>query len=140
MTDIDAGLDPVLTADGLCFGCGPRNPVGLCLSFFWDGDDCCADWTPTREHQGWAGRAHGGLLATVLDEALSHAALERHGLFWVTAELTARLRRPAVIGDPLRVSARIVAVRPRLILCEGEVRTHPAGVLVASGRAKMMRA
>ncbi len=139
MTRTDAAADVALKADGLCFGCGPRNAIGLKLSFFWDGDDCCADWTPTREHQGWAGRAHGGLLATVLDEALSHAALERHGLHWVTAELTTRLRRPAAVGEPLRVSARITAVRPRLILCAGEVRTHPGGALVATGQAKMMR-
>ena len=129
-----------LEDDGMCFGCGPRNDVGLRLTFAWDGDTYWTRWTPARPHQGWADRVHGGLLALVLDEALSRAALERHGLHWVTAELTTRLRRPAAIGEVLRVEARIVSVRPRLIVCAGEVRTEAGGLVVASGQAKMMRA
>jgi len=131
--------DSRLTDDGLCFGCGPHNAGGLKLLFHWEGDICVTHWTPERQHQGWADRVHGGLLALVLDEVLSRAALERHGLHWVTAELTTRLKAPAPIGLPLRASARVVAVRPRLIVCEGEIRT-PSGSVVASGAAKLMRA
>ena len=82
--------DDVLENDGYCFGCGPSNPIGLKLAFQWNDDKYSALWTPVREHQGWAGRVHGGFLALVLDEALSRAALERHGLHWVTTELTTR--------------------------------------------------
>ena len=70
----------ILENDHYCFGCGTLNPIGLKLTFKWDGDKYSALWTPQREHQGRAGRVHGGLLALVLDEALSRAALERHGL------------------------------------------------------------
>lgn len=129
-----------LTDDGLCFGCGPRNPVGLKLTFAWDGDACVTRWTPQPEHQGWAGRVHGGLLALVLDEVLSRAALERHGLHWVTASLTTRLKRPAPVGESLRAQAQLVAVRPRLIVCEGDIRTEADGVVIATGQAKLMRA
>ena len=93
-----------------------------------------------KEHQGWVDRVHGGLLALVLDEALSRAALETHGLHWVTAELTTRLHAPAAIGEPLRVSARVKSARPKLIVCTGEVRTEFGAQLIASGSAKMMRA
>lgn len=130
----------VLENDGYCFGCGPSNPIGLHLTFGWDGGKYSALWTPTREHQGWAGRVHGGLLALVLDEALSRAALERHGLHWVTAELTTRLLAPALIGEPLQITAWIVDIRPRRIVCAGEVRTLSTNVRVASGQAKMMQA
>ncbi len=132
--------EALLQDDGLCFGCGPRNPIGLKLTFAWDGDVYYTRWMPTVEHQGWAGRVHGGLLALVLDEVLSRAALERHGLHWVTAELTTRLKKPVPTGQPLRIEARIVTVRPRLIICEGEVKTENDGVAVATGQAKMMRA
>lgn len=135
----DAPLsDPRLTDDGLCFGCGPRSETGLKLTFAWEGDSCVTVWTPRPEHQGWADRVHGGLLALVLDEVLSRAALERHGLRWVTAELTTRLKRPAPVGHPLRAQARIVAVRPRLIVCEGDIQTD-TGLVVATGAAKLMR-
>lgn len=126
--------------NGLCFGCGPQNAIGLKLTFAWDGDIYGTRWTPAPEHQGWAGRVHGGLLATVLDEVLSRAALERHGLHWVTAELTTRLKKPALVGEPLRIEARIVSVRPLLIVCEGDVRTELGGALIATGQAKLMRA
>ena len=128
-----------LQDDGLCFGCGANNRIGLHLTFEWDGDICVALWTPTREHQGWADRVHGGLLALVLDEALSRAALERHGLHWVTAELTTRLKSPAEIGERLSIQAQIVSVRPRLILCTGEVRAEAGKKLIAVATAKLMR-
>ncbi len=82
---------------------------------------------------------HGGLLALVLDEALSRAALEKHGLTWVTAELSTRLKLPAGIGEPLRVTAWIASARPRLIVCAGEVRSVSDNRLVAEGQAKMMQ-
>ncbi len=130
---------PVLTDDGLCFGCGARNPIGLRLAFHWDGDLYRAPWTPRREHQGWADRVHGGLLALVLDETLSRAALERHGLHWVTAELTTRLRRPAAIGVPLIVEGSVTIVRRSLIVSRGQVREADSGQTVATGEAKLMR-
>ena len=128
-----------LVDNGLCFGCGVNNTIGLHLTFEWHGDICRTLWTPTREHQGWADRVHGGLLALVLDEALSRAVLDRHGLHWVTAELTTRLKSPAAIGEPLQIEAKIVSVRPRLILCTGEVQSEAGKRIVATGSAKMLR-
>ncbi len=134
-----SGSEPGLVDDGLCFACGPHNPIGLHLAFAWDGDVYGSRWTPLPEHQGWAGRVHGGLLAVVLDEVLSRAALERHGLHWVTAELTTRLRRPAPIGVPLVIEAEIKTARRSLIVSRGEIREETTGTVVATGEAKLMR-
>ena len=128
-----------LNDDGFCFGCGPDNPIGLKLTFAWEGDRCIAHWTPLPVHQGWAGRVHGGLLALLLDEALSRVALERHGLHWVTAELTTRLRTPAFTGEALRVEAYATKTASRLILCTGSIETEDTRRIVATGRAKLMR-
>ncbi len=133
-------LSAILDDDGQCFGCGPHNAAGLRLTFAWDGDICVTRWTPEQVHQGWAGRVHGGLLALALDEVLSHVALERHGLHWVTAELTTRLHRPALVGMPLRAQGWAVAIRPRLIVCEGKIFNETTGQVVATGKAKLMRA
>lgn len=129
----------MLIDNGLCFGCGPENPIGLHLTFDWNGDRYETHWTPAREHQGWADRVHGGLLTLVLDEVLSRAALTRHEGDWVTAELTTRLLRPARTGEPLTISAQILSVRTRLIVCDGEIRRGADGALVATGQAKLMR-
>jgi acyl-coenzyme A thioesterase PaaI-like protein len=128
-----------LIDDHYCFGCGDRNPIGLRLKFEWVGDIYRTEWIPEPEHQGWAGRVHGGLLALVLDEVLSRAALERHGLQWVTAELTTRLRRPAAVGAAYLVQGSISVVREALIICRGEVRESATGLVAATGEAKLMR-
>lgn len=133
-------MSAILQDDGQCFGCGPHNAVGLRLTFSCDGDICETRWTPEKVHQGWAGRVHGGLLALMLDEVLSHVALERHGLHWVTAELTTRLRRPAFVGTPLRAQGWAATVRPRLIVCEGIILDDLTGQVIATGKAKLMRA
>lgn len=135
-----SGSDPQLVDDGMCFGCGPDNPIGLRLRFSWntDGDRYETHWTPQAMYQGWAGRAHGGIVALVLDEILSRAALTTHGLNWVTAELTTRLVRPARVGLPLVGQAWVESARPRLIICRGEVREQDSKTLVATGLAKMM--
>lgn len=131
---------PLLIDDHLCFGCGSLNPIGLKLTFTWDSDRYQTQWLPDAVYQGWAGRVHGGMLALVLDETLSRAALDRYGLEWVTAELTTRLIRPATIGVPLTVTGEIELVRRSLIVTRGEVLETKSGNLVASGRAKLMRA
>jgi acyl-coenzyme A thioesterase PaaI-like protein len=132
--------ETALVDDGLCFGCGPENPIGLRLRFAWNetGDRYETHWTPQVLHQGWAGRAHGGMVALVLDEILSRAALTTYGLNWVTAELTTRLARPARIGVPLVGQAWVESARSRLILCRGEVREQESRILVATGLGKMM--
>ncbi len=130
----------LLRDDGMCFGCGQHNPIGLRLTFDWDGDVYCTEYTPERTHQGWAGRTHGGMLALVLDEVLSRVVLARHGLDWVTVELTTRLLLPAEVGRALYVKGRVESVHSRMIASVGEVIDVESGQIMATGRAKLMRA
>jgi len=126
-----------LTADPRCFVCGAENPSGLNLTFAAEEGEASAAFTPGPGHLGYAEMAHGGILAAVLDEAMVYAAI---GLgHWVaTAELTVRYRRPAAIGAPLRVTARVVRRAGRLVECEAELRTE-TGEEVATARGKLMQ-
>lgn len=137
MSGSDAPL--LLRDDSYCFGCGADNPIGLHLTFHWEGDTYMTRYVPERSHQGWAGRTHGGIIALILDEVLSRAALDRHGMDWVTAELTTRLVKPAPIGRALIVKGQVVTVRSRIIICSGEVSDEIAGQIIATGSAKLMR-
>jgi acyl-coenzyme A thioesterase PaaI-like protein len=132
--------DLLLRDDGMCFGCGKHNPIGLHLTFWWEGDTYYTRYTPERVHQGWAGRTHGGMLSLVLDEMLSRSALERHGLDWVTAEMTVRLRKPAPVGRALLIQARVDNVRSKLITTSAEVLDDESGSILATATAKLMRA
>jgi acyl-coenzyme A thioesterase PaaI-like protein len=58
-----------------------------------------------QDHQGPPGFAHGGVLASALDEAMS-LAVHREALAY-TAELELDLRAPAPVGTYVQVSARV---------------------------------
>jgi acyl-coenzyme A thioesterase PaaI-like protein len=133
-------INQVLVDDGMCFGCGKENPIGLKLTFEFDGEIYSTRYTPDKTHQGWSNRTHGGMLALVLDEVLTRVVLVQHGLDWFTVELTTRLIRPAPVGEPLEIRGKVEAVRGRLITATGEVIDAKSGQTIATGYAKLMRA
>ncbi len=104
-----------------CFGCGARNTGGLQLLFHREGDEIWAEHTPSERFQGFPGVLHGGVIATMLDETLSRAAVFA-GKWMMTARLEIRYRRAVPVGRPLRVSARPTQVRARMVSARGEVR------------------
>jgi uncharacterized protein (TIGR00369 family) len=120
-----------------CLVCGRQNPHGLMLSLDVDESTgvVSVQFTPRPEHIGFEGIVHGGVLATVLDEAMVWAATWAGKRFCVAGELTVRFRRSAGVGEPLRVETRVDSNRPRLIQTSGTV-TGPAGALVAEATGK----
>ncbi len=104
-----------------CFACGKDNELGLKLEFCHRPEgEAEARWTPSPEHEGWPGIVHGGLLSTVLDEAMSHAVLAA-GLKAMTAELRVRFREPAPSGRALTVRARVAQRKKRLVETEASI-------------------
>lgn len=63
-----------------------------------------AEWMPVSHHAGFSGRAHGGILATLLDSAMVHA-LAAHGAVGVTGDLRVRYLRPVPLGIPVAIEA-----------------------------------
>ncbi|HEV8191309.1 MAG TPA: PaaI family thioesterase [Ktedonobacterales bacterium] len=104
-----------------CFGCGLRNDVGLQLVFRLEGNEVVTEFTPDVRFQGFPGVVHGGILATLLDEALSRTATVE-GRWMMTGRLEIRYRRAALLGRPLRVTARTLSSRSRMVQAEGEIR------------------
>jgi uncharacterized protein (TIGR00369 family) len=119
-----------------CFGCGPDNAAGLRLEFEILPDGRLRTrFRPRDIHGGWEGVFHGGLMATLLDEAMM-AYLYRHGMDAATAELTVRYRRPVRIGDELTVHAWQTARKGRLLEMEAEALR--GGERVAEARARCL--
>ena len=104
-----------------CLVCGRDNPHGLHLNFAVDPATGVVrtEFTPASHHIGFTGIAHGGILATVFDEAMVWAATWSGKRFCVCGELTVRFRRAAQIDQPLSIEARIVSPRARLIQTAG---------------------
>ncbi|MCD6359031.1 MAG: PaaI family thioesterase, partial [Dehalococcoidia bacterium] len=58
-------------------------------------------------YQGWPGIIHGGILCTVLDEAMGYALVFEGVLSYVTAKAEMRFRKQVGIGEPLVVTGTI---------------------------------
>ena len=113
----------------LCFGCGENNPCGLKLKFEWDGKQVRAEFTPNKFHQGWAGIIHGGVITTVLDEAMGYVAYYE-GIKCVTSSMQTRFKRPLSIDEPIIVTASLTRNARRYVETEAKI-TLMDGTLVA---------
>ena len=119
---------------GLCIGCGQNNPLGLKLNFKWDGKTARAEFTPTKFYQGWPDIVHGGIISTMLDEAMGHATLFSGFFEFLTAAIQVNFKRPVLIGEPLIITASVTRNEGRSIEVEGAVSLSD-GTLVAEGTA-----
>jgi uncharacterized protein (TIGR00369 family) len=120
-----------------CLVCGRDNPLGLHLSLHVDPSSGIIRTTylPLPAHIGFVDIIHGGVLATVLDEAMVWAATWSSKRFCVCGEMTVRFRKPGRVGEPLRCETRVTASRARLITTEGDIR-DAAGEIVATASGK----
>lgn len=155
MTNNPGKLTPMAhQAQNRCFGCGQANPVGLHLEFMLAEDEtvlCMATIPDTYE--GPKGYVHGGIIATLLDEAMSKAVRAR-GLTAMTRNLEADYLRPVPSCTPIRMESRIVSsdgrkhwVQARILNAHGselalgkglfiEIRPHTAAALEAARLGK----
>jgi uncharacterized protein (TIGR00369 family) len=127
----------VLKDTGICFACGKSNPHGLQLKIRKNGKDGVElDYAVPEQFAGWQGIAHGGIVATILDELMAWACTEA-GFHSVTGEMTVRFRRPLQTGVAIHGVGRITGMKGRLLLTESRL-FNAAGELVAEATGKMM--
>lgn len=125
--------------NGLCFVCGARNQDGLRLTLRTNPErgESEAEVVFPGRFQGWHGIVHGGLLATVLDEALIYAAGAK-GLKCVTGEITIRFIKPARTDVRHTVKGRFIEDKGRIVLAESEV-LDAEGIQVARASGKLFK-
>ena len=105
-----------------CFVCGQMNPYGLKMVFHCENNIIFSDFMPHEEHQGFPGIVHGGIIATVLDEALNRTSLLTDQPTWtMTGRLEVRYRRHVPYGPLLRVHAWLDKQRGRMVQASGKV-------------------
>lgn len=117
----------------MCFACGQENPIGLKLRFRRDGETVKTEFTPGECHQGWPGIVHGGIIETLLDEAMGYAPFFQ-GMYCVTAKMEVRIRQPVFVGQRLLISSTIARKRRKLVEAEANIVLED-GTPVAEGKA-----
>ncbi|MBI4843786.1 MAG: PaaI family thioesterase [Nitrospirae bacterium] len=126
-----------LIDDGFCFVCGQRNPIGLKLEFSFDGKAMKAEFTPKKEHQGYFNIVHGGIITTLLDEAMVKLAIAMD-MPSVTAQMDVRLKKPLNVGDKITVSAEITKETRKTIEAYAKAVTHD-GAVIADAKGKLVK-
>jgi uncharacterized protein (TIGR00369 family) len=104
-----------------CLMCGHRNPRSLGLHFSaGEGTMVHARFRPDRSLQGYRGMLHGGMIAALLDAAMTHC-LFRRGIQTVTADLHVRFLHPIRFGSMIDVRGWVVSESRRLYRAKSEI-------------------
>ncbi len=92
-----------------CFVCEPSNPNGLQLPFFHDEEkaEVTAEFELDDRFSGAPTYVHGGIVLSLLDEAMAWAAIAIAGQWAVTKETTTKFHRPVRVDRPHRLRAWI---------------------------------
>ena len=128
-----------------CFGCGKNNPEGMRLKFAYDEgrERFVCRFRLSKRYTGPPGHAHGGIIATLLDEAMGKVNKLRH-VVALTSQITVDYLKPVPLNKPLRVESREVRVRGRrhinmaeILNAKGEVLARSRGLFIAIDPEKM---
>jgi uncharacterized protein (TIGR00369 family) len=128
-----------------CFACGNNNLDGMRLKFAYDKDSASfiCRFRLGKRYTGPPGHAHGGIIATILDEAMGKVNKLRH-VVALTSQITVNYLKPVPLNQPLRVESREVRVRGRrhtnmaeILNPKGEVLARGHGLFIAIDPEKM---
>jgi uncharacterized protein (TIGR00369 family) len=117
------------SASNRCFGCGPANQTGLRLDFLLADDGSVVSFpSVSSAFEGHPGYLHGGIIATLLDEAMSKAVRAR-GSSSMTRKMEVDYLHPVASETPLRLEGRVVRNEPRKHWAEARILDEKGMVL-----------
>ena len=116
-----------------CFACGTNNPDGMRLRFTYDKARKCyvCRFRLAKRYTGPPGHCHGGIIATILDEAMGKVNKLRN-VVALTSEITVKYLKPVPLKQPLRVESRELKVTGRKHINMAEILNEKGEVLASS--------
>lgn len=117
-----------------CFACGRKNDEGLHLDDWdWRNGVATAVFRPRPEHVGAGDTLHGGLAATVLDEAMVWAGILQERVLSVTGTLNIRFVRPLYVSDTITATGWVEERRGRRLKLSGRLEAEDGVAAEATG-------
>ncbi|MCS6983625.1 MAG: PaaI family thioesterase [Leptospiraceae bacterium] len=116
-----------------CFACGVKNPHRLAVPSTFDEStgEVRFVYTLEKSHEGAPGHSHGGVLASILDEA--QGVLCHHlGYFVMTDYFTIKYHKATPLYVPLHIRAYLSAARRRRLYTRATICLENADLLVES--------
>ncbi|WP_410641682.1 PaaI family thioesterase [Amycolatopsis sp. lyj-346] len=110
-----------------CFGCSPRNPVGLKLRMrkLAEGE-FAAETVFSEDYASYPGIVHGGIVQVLLDEVMGDTLALVHGMLAFSVSLSSRMLLPLRVGVRYATTARITGRGNGVLHTEAEI-TGPDG-------------
>ncbi|MHA1775168.1 MAG: hypothetical protein DRO88_10725 [Promethearchaeia archaeon] len=110
MEEIHVDVPPGI--DHHCFACSQKNSVGLHLRFFSSSSPEYSNKVFSKfkvfyDFCGFPRYAHGGILATLLDEVMAHTVYRKFKRYGVTKELSLRYLKPVLIEQYIYIQGEI---------------------------------
>ena len=118
--------DLYLDARADCWGCGRKNPEGLQIKSFWEGNEAVAHFLPNEYFTGHKGVLNGGIIATLMDcHCMGLAMARAHRdenrpigskplITYVTASLKVDYLKPTPLREkPVEIRARVEKIEGR---------------------------
>jgi len=122
-----------------CFACGSLNTNGLQLALHLEDARSWTQLAVDERFEGWQGIAHGGIVATILDEVMAWALVAEDN-WGVTARMQVDFRKPVQIGRPIRADGWITRSRRRVVDTEARLIDTETGVELATATATYVAA
>lgn len=121
-------------AHPFCFVCSGSNPLGLALrhSLAPDGS-VSASFLGSSALEGYPGMLHGGIVATLLDGAMTNCLFAQGIRAW-TADLRVRYRSPVLAAEELTVRAWLESSHHSLFELRAEITQSGTVKARAHGR------
>lgn len=117
-----------------CFACSPVEKGGLGIEFSLNGEGVLRGrWVAEERFQSYDGILHGGIIAALLDAAMTHCLLMQ-GISALTGRLSVRYHTSVRIGATLDVEAKVSRRVGRLFIVDAEIREGTDVLARAEGR------
>lgn len=119
---------------GSCFGCSGTNRHGLQLRFLHTDSGSLTRISVTDSFCGFDGLVHGGIIATLLDEAAAWALFGHLGRFGLTREMITRYLKPIPTSRKLVLTGDVISHDERNASVTSSIRDE-SGTLLAEGES-----
>lgn len=131
--DAETTIPGVPVFNNRCFGCSPINPHGLRLKFHENVGEISVEsmFLIAPRFEGPPGHVHGGIIATILDEAMGKVSRQK-GVVALTRRMSIDYLQPVPLGVHLRALGWHVSQNGRKHFHAGEIRSMNGDVLARS--------
>lgn len=118
-----------------CFVCGSDNSRGLKVGFSIDKNRGSAEsqLIIPEDFSGWENTVHGGILVSILDDAMVHACLSQDRKC-VTVALDVRFHKSVKPGTEIKVYAEIIKKIPLMYIVKAEILENNKKSVSAQGK------